>query len=156
MSDRTAILVRLDGLKNQFEAEDWWSSKLPEHVGRRTQVKHLIQQLRYRFMARQLSCEFMLHAMDGLQKPLEKKRSEVLGISVGFKRPNVSGVEWIDVHGTCEPSEAVRIAARRPDGLRLLAEGYALHGTSPMVAWKNAHQFLDEDDFVSSAKMAAG
>jgi hypothetical protein len=104
-------------------------------------------------MANQISPEFVLKAVDQLKKPLTKKDSEMVGMSVGYKRPGVAGVEWVDLKGVIDPTEAVRTLAKSPEVRKLKAAGYVEHGTSPLVRWGSRSDALYEMEEMPARKM---
>lgn len=153
---KTPILSRLDALQEDFEAEAWWTSKDHDDIGRRSETKVIMRQLRMRFMANQISSDFVLKAIEQLKKPLTKKDSELVGMSVGYKRPGRPGVEWVDIKGVSDPTEAVRTLAKTPEVRKLKAAGYVEHGTSPLVRWGNRSDALYEMDEGPVRKMGHG
>lgn len=152
-SKKAAILSRLDALQEDFEAQDWWTSKDYEDIGRRSETKVIMRQLRMRFMASQISSDFVLKAIEQLKKPLTKKDSEMVGISVGYKRPGMPGVEWVNLNGVIDPTEAVRTLSKTPEVKKLKAVGYVEHGTSPLVRWGNRSDALYEMEEAPARKM---
>lgn len=150
------IFYRLDALQEDLEAEDWWSSKSHDDIGRKAETKVIMRQLRMRFLANQISSEFVLKAIDQLRKPLTKKDSEMVGLSVGYKRPGRVGVEWVDVKGIKEPTEAVRAAAKTPEVIKLKAAGYVEHGTAPIVRWESRSDALYDADDQPARRMGRG
>lgn len=147
---KSEVFKRLDEADANFAAQDWWSSRHHDDVGRKAHTKLIMRQLRIRFLANQVSAEFVLKAVDKLQDPLTKKRQEVVGLSVGFKKPGASDVKWFDVAGVIEPTVAVRKAALDPEVKMLVQRGFVLHGTCPIMRWDNKHEIdLDEVDMPS-------
>jgi len=155
-SKNSAILARLDALQEDFEAQDWWASKDHDDIGRRSETKVIMRQLRMRFMANQIKSDFVQRAIEQLKKPLTKKDSEMVGMSVGYKRPGQPGVEWVDVKGFRDPTEAVRALAKTEEVKKLKAAGYVEHGTSPIVRWGNRSDALYEMDEEPALKMGCG
>lgn len=155
-SKKSAIFARLDALQEDFETEAWWTSKDHDDIGRRSETKVIMRQLRMRFMANQISSDFVMKAIEQLKKPLTKKDSELVGISVGYKRPGMPGVEWVDIEGVTNPTEAVRSLANTPQVRKLKKAGYLEHGTSPLVRWGNRSDALYEVDEEPALKMGRG
>jgi hypothetical protein len=144
---KQSIFSRLDALQEDLEAEPWWSSKDHDDIGRRSETRVIMRQLRMRFLANQIPSDYVLKAIDQLRKPLTKKDSTMVGLSVGYKVPGRPGVEWIDIEGIREPTEAVRAAAKTPEVKKLKAAGYVEHGTAPIVRWeKRSDALYDLDD----------
>jgi hypothetical protein len=115
-----------------------------------------MRQLRLRFMTNQISSDFVLKAIEQLKKPLTKKDSEMVGMSVGYKRPGQPGVEWVDIKGYSDPTEAVRALAKTDGVKKLKAAGYVEHGTSPIVRWEKRSDALYEMDEEPVRKMGRG
>lgn len=125
----------LNEVENGLRSQAWWKSRKRKDMHRRGFSLAMLNELRVVVEFHQMSADAVIRQARKLLVEPESLK-EVVGQSVGFKRPRSGRLRWIDVLGAVDPAQASITACDSSTGVGLLQDGYRVYGISPMIVYR--------------------
>lgn len=132
-ADKELSSALLGDFRTFLEDQAWWHSKRRRDRERRSSVEVLMRSLAAYVEIDQLSSDAVSRILDRQKDDLKEKPPEVLGYSVGYKKPRSRRIRWIDIPGANDPLEASKSSRKTLSGLELMQTGYEEYGISPIL-----------------------